>query len=555
MAVDPNATAASAASQAAQSQADAAAVAANAASTNSFGTLYGQSTGTSTVGTAPPMNAPAPPADPSWANEQIIIGTSAGTAGGTEAKGHYESITRLSDLVNLTNALAEVAAGKTPDVSFSAQLWNDLSSSLPPSIRKYFQELTSAAQYNQSAGQGASAPADRPSAKDLSAAEAVVLGRANQHLSELGLPSAASLTDLQRVASSNQYGEMLLQAEAVTHGMAKPTQVPGIPGGTQTANAGAYYQAFVNQLGNAAFRSGAVQKLLNAGLLNTDNPTDAQLANAYGQAIQQAVHGQTTVDSVLSQLSAQTGQLGAGLNVPSTAGADVAGLANQLGVKLTDQQTNELSATASANGWSTSQVREAVASMFTYDPTQVYSGLAGEVINEIKNTAGNYMVPISDRAIGDYVTNAIRSVNYESMFGGTAGAESAFTQQVQAQAKSLYPTLAPVIDQGITVRTAVDPYLQVASQLLGVAPQAVNAEDPKWQAFLQGGRDPKTGAPTLMGLDEWKKYMMQNPTYGFDKTQAAHDMWSSAAGALLDFFGKTSGSSSFGYSSSTAGAY
>ena len=51
----------------------------------------------------------------------------------------------------------------------------------------------------------------------------------------------------------------------------------------------------------------------------------------------------------------------------------------------------------------------------------------------------------------------------------------------------------------------------------------------KWSAFLQGGNNPsgsatqlanstgkaEAGTPQIMTLDQWKQYLMQNPTYGF----------------------------------------
>jgi hypothetical protein len=117
------------------------------------------------------------------------------------------------------------------------------------------------------------------------------------------------------------------------------------------------------------------------------------------------------------------------------------------------------------------------------------------------------------------------------------------TEQFQQQAAGLYPTLAAQIKAGNTVQNLTAPYLTVAQAVTGVPSSTMMTEQQggglsKWSNFLQGGTDPKTGQPTTMTLDQWKKTLMQDPQYGFQKTQGAQDMAEQLSSAILNEFGR-----------------
>jgi hypothetical protein len=91
------------------------------------------------------------------------------------------------------------------------------------------------------------------------------------------------------------------------------------------------------------------------------------------------------------------------------------------------------------------------------------------------------------------------------------------------------------------VQTLIQPYNTITAQYTGKDPAALQAPgvDPTSPnyAFLQGGNDPKTGAPTMMTMDQWKQKLMQDPQYGFQNTQGAKNMASDFASAVLNEFG------------------
>jgi hypothetical protein len=127
-----------------------------------------------------------------------------------------------------------------------------------------------------------------------------------------------------------------------------------------------------------------------------------------------------------------------------------------------------------------------------------------EDVKSVGRTANDYMIPMSDSAKADW-----------------RGKEAAFVAHAQQVAGGLYPTLAPQIAQGITTKTLVDPYVQVAKSLLGKDTEP-DFTDPKWSPALEGGTDPVTQRPTLMPLSQWRQYLMEDPQHGYDMTPDAH---------------------------------
>ena len=132
-------------------------------------------------------------------------------------------------------------------------------------------------------------------------------------------------------------------------------------------------------------------------------------------------------------------------------------------------------------------------------------------VPDMKQLAHDYAVPMSD--------GTLKSIA-EDM---TPAKASAFEDYLKTTAKGLYPTLAPQIDAGIKTAYLLDPYRQVGKQMLGEDFEPNFMTDPKASAALSGGRDPKTGRPVPMSLDEWKGHIQSHPGFGWDKTPAAQE--------------------------------
>lgn len=121
----------------------------------------------------------------------------------------------------------------------------------------------------------------------------------------------------------------------------------------------------------------------------------------------------------------------------------------------------------------------------------------------IERTATNYMIPLAPGAKEQWRDN-----------------EAGFEQHAKDVASGLYPTMAPQIQAGVHMRTLMDPYVQVAKQVLGPETEP-DFHAPAWARALEGGLDPKTGRASPMPLTAWRTYLMTNPTFGYDRSPEA----------------------------------
>lgn len=120
----------------------------------------------------------------------------------------------------------------------------------------------------------------------------------------------------------------------------------------------------------------------------------------------------------------------------------------------------------------------------------------------VLQTAHDYMVPVSADAVQQW-----------------AGKEEAFADYAREQAKGMYPTFAPAIDQGITTRALLAPYEATAQHLLG-SQTVPNWDEPKWQAAMTGGRTDK-GQPAPMGQAQWRDHITNTREFGYEYTPQA----------------------------------
>ena len=129
-----------------------------------------------------------------------------------------------------------------------------------------------------------------------------------------------------------------------------------------------------------------------------------------------------------------------------------------------------------------------------------------------RQIADNYVIPISDSALEEWAK---------------AGDEAKFSDYAKEVAKGLFPTFAPQIDMGLKTRILLDPYIQIASQVLGPIMSEPDWTDPKWSVALQGSTDPKTGRPVPMTLHEWELYIKSDSSHGYQYSQQANDHFAS----------------------------
>jgi hypothetical protein len=200
--------------------------------------------------------------------------------------------------------------------------------------------------------------------------------------------------------------------------------------------------------------------------------------------------------------------------------------AAQLGVKMTTAQFWALRDNSLMFGWTDQQVRQVMGAAWKYSPTTASAGLAGQTVAQLKQTAQEYAVPISDAAINSWTQKTLE---------GLATADDFKSYAIQ-QAKSLFPTMTDQIDKGMTVDQIADPYRQSAAQLLGINPADVDFMQPKWREAIDKV-DTTTGKRTVQSLADWQTQVRSDSRYGYDKTAGARQQASQLTDALSKTFG------------------
>lgn len=331
----------------------------------------------------------------------------------------------------------------------------------------------------------------------------------------------------------------------------------------------------------AADKANMITGLGKAGLLeNPNNVTGDDVARAYKTLVTNAVSNKISVAQAQKTL---TTNLGNNPNLKtaqtSSQAAEIANTADKLGVNLTQEQFDSLSYQASqaqattGTGWSPAQITQAVSGYFkapvnangSVDATQL-SGEAASIYQGYQKILDEYQIPMSDTAVMQHVatalTSSITGINDSGgidsgagLSSGTSAASAAFAQYIQQQAASLYPQFATQINQGITTKTLLDPYAQVAAAVLGfgnatgssasvaqssdaAAALNINWADPKWAHVLSGNIDTATGRAGPMSLDQARSYFITNPQFGWSKTDDAKNAGIGVADHLLSVFGQ-----------------
>jgi len=96
---------------------------------------------------------------------------------------------------------------------------------------------------------------------------------------------------------------------------------------------------------------------------------------------------------------------------------------------------------------------------------------------------------------------------------------NAFQQYLQTAAQGLYPTFAPQLKAGIPTSALLEPYRQVAKQVMGDNFEPNFQTDPKARMALEGNIDPQTGRPAPMSLSQWTGHLKTDPSFGWMQSE------------------------------------
>jgi hypothetical protein len=130
---------------------------------------------------------------------------------------------------------------------------------------------------------------------------------------------------------------------------------------------------------------------------------------------------------------------------------------------------------------------------------------------DVQDLFASFMVPMSKEAINNLSADL------------TPEKFTALEDYAKTTAMGLYPTLAKQIQSGIPVHHLMEPYRQVGKQMLGEQFEPDFVGDPKSSMALSGGSDAETGRPAPMSLDQWRAHLVNERSFGWEFTPAAHE--------------------------------
>jgi hypothetical protein len=199
--------------------------------------------------------------------------------------------------------------------------------------------------------------------------------------------------------------------------------------------------------------------------------------------------------------------------------------AEAMGVTITATKAKEYALQAVRDGKSQQEITLALANSFKF-PTApsdggpaVEKGQAGVIATQIRDMASAYGVSVKD---ADLLSMT------QKVLGGAADPQ-AFEDTFRESAKALYSPIADILDKGTTLRQFVDPYLNIASQQLGISAEMMNLADTKWTGMIQQGK--------VLTADEWTRTLRTDPTYEWNKTEGAKREAMGLVSALGAMFG------------------
>lgn len=150
----------------------------------------------------------------------------------------------------------------------------------------------------------------------------------------------------------------------------------------------------------------------------------------------------------------------------------------------------------------------------------------GTVATELKTTAGDYSQKVDQATLDMWTADILKGTKTQLQF----------TDLMKTQATSMFRSLAPQIEKGQDVKTAVSMYSNAAKNVLGVDPSTIDWTQDKWNKALNY-QDPKTNEYRTMDSSEWNRHLRAQPEW--KKTDDAKNAYRNLALTLASGFGKT----------------
>ena len=195
-------------------------------------------------------------------------------------------------------------------------------------------------------------------------------------------------------------------------------------------------------------------------------------------------------------------------------------LSTQLGVKLTDNQINDLAYRYANGELDATTINFRIAKIGEID---FAAGEAANTLNELKIRAADYGILYGS----DWYNQSAKKILTGEIDQDT------INQQIMDLAKSQFPTLSARIDEGYTVKQLASPYIQSMAALLEINPADIGLQDLTIKQALTG--IDQDGKPNTKPLWMFEQELRKDPRWNYTKN--AQEATMGVARRVLQDFG------------------
>lgn len=198
---------------------------------------------------------------------------------------------------------------------------------------------------------------------------------------------------------------------------------------------------------------------------------------------------------------------------------------SQFQVDLSTTDLTRLAKDSLRNGWTQQMIVNAIGLQATKTSGGLSDLSSGFIGQGLKQTANEYGVVLSQQTFNKWVSD---------IASGKETKET-FQQYALNTAKTMFPALSQQLDAGLTFQQIVDPYKNVAANILEINPDSINFLDPKWSravSMVDGNQQ------RMMNYNEWGDYLRQERSFGYEYTSEARSRAYEVSNNLANLFGK-----------------
>ena len=199
---------------------------------------------------------------------------------------------------------------------------------------------------------------------------------------------------------------------------------------------------------------------------------------------------------------------------------------DSFGVRLGADSLNELANDSLRLGWTQQFLLNAIGDVATQSTAGVSQLRAGYVGQQLRQTANDYGIAISDNTFNKFVNQI--AVGQET--------QDSFQQYALTQAKNLFPSVSDRLDAGETFQQIVDPYREQAARLLEIDPDEIDFTQSEYVKALT--YQDERGEQRPMSFTEFGDYIRQTRSFGYEYTDQARNKAYQVANDLANLFGK-----------------